>query len=99
MYDETSQTQVSSLNGKMNLRTKFRQREISSPQEKLKTFEFSGVGVADHKKVMGIAFFKNGLSNPDVYLVWQIPEQWSLESAATVPLTYLKVKTSADIFN
>lgn len=40
---------------------------------------------------MGIAPFENSTLkqiSPDPYLSWIIPSDWSLEDAATVPLTY-----------
>lgn len=43
---------------------------------------------------MGIAPFKQNSSDkisPDPYLSWIIPSDWSLEDAATVPLSYALV--------
>jgi len=55
--------------------------------------EYSGV-TSDGKKVMGIAPFEKNTANkivPDPYLSWMIPSDWSLEDAATVPLSYSMV--------
>lgn len=49
---------------------------------------------ADGKMVMGIAPFEKNTSkkiSPDPYLSWIIPSNWSLEDAATVPLSYSMV--------
>jgi len=43
---------------------------------------------------MGIAPFEKNTANkivPDPYLSWTVPSDWSLEDAATVPLSYSMV--------
>lgn len=48
----------------------------------------------DGKMVMGIAPFEKNTSrkiSPDPCLSWVIPSDWSLEDAATVPLSYSMV--------
>lgn len=49
---------------------------------------------ANNEMVMGIAPFDKNTSKkilPDPYLSWIIPSNWSLEDAATVPLSYSMV--------
>ncbi len=40
---------------------------------------------------MGIADTGEIGENPEMLLVWSIPDQWSLEDAVTVPMAYVKV--------
>ncbi|XP_061715319.1 fatty acid synthase-like isoform X2 [Cydia pomonella] len=58
-------------------------------KECLLGFEFSGYS-SNGKRVMGIVQTM-GLATTvqaDVTLMWEVPEQWSLEEAATVPVAY-----------
>ncbi|XP_076681300.1 fatty acid synthase-like [Andrena cerasifolii] len=55
-------------------------------------FEFSGVDTSG-RRVMGFAESR-GISNivsPNKLNVWPIPDEWSLEDAATIPATYFTV--------
>lgn len=55
-------------------------------------FEYSGIDSKGHK-VMGMTDHR-ALSNlilPDPPLTWRIPQDWSLEDAATVPVVYTTV--------
>lgn len=42
---------------------------------------------------MGLAYrdYNQQIVNPDSILMWQIPEEWSLEDAVTVPFIYTQV--------
>jgi fatty acid synthase len=60
-------------------------------------FEFSGIRVKDGRRVMGLGVrtlaTKVILPSGNVP-VWKVPDHWSLEEAATVPLVYLTVYLS-----
>lgn len=52
-------------------------------------FEYSGINAKKHR-VMGMLLNK-GLATsviPDKILQWEVPERWTLEQAATVPIAY-----------
>lgn len=58
-------------------------------QENLLGFEYSGRNEKG-ERLMGLIASK-GLSNliqSDPYFLWKIPDQWSLEDAATIPVVY-----------
>jgi len=58
--------------------------------------EYSGI-TADGKNVMGIAPYGKNSSNkisPDPHLTWIVPSNWTLEDAATIPLSYSMVYIS-----
>ena len=93
--DETSQTKVNvRVSGEESDEGRAEGMRVSHLfifQKKVKAFDFSGIATDDHKKMMGIAYLEKDRTNPQLYLTWQVPQQWSLESAVTVPLAYLKV--------
>lgn len=56
-------------------------------------YEFSGIS-SDGRKVMGVAAskaFSTHLEETDDLLMIEIPDRWSLEEAATVPIVYMTV--------
>ncbi|XP_065203846.1 fatty acid synthase-like [Planococcus citri] len=54
-------------------------------------YEFSGTKISNKRKVMGLVNLKdNDTSDVNPLLSWSVPEQWSLEDAVTIPLTYVK---------
>ena len=55
-------------------------------------FEFSGVD-ASGRRVMGFTESRamSNLVSPNKLSVWPIPDEWSLEDAATIPATYFTV--------
>ena len=58
-------------------------------QECLLGFEYCGID-SSSKRVMGIAENRclANLVKADPYLTWEVPSNWSLEDAATVPCIY-----------
>ncbi|XP_030748836.1 fatty acid synthase-like [Sitophilus oryzae] len=80
---------VMTATGKINVDTITRERR---EQECVQGFEFSG-RLASGKRVMGMV--SNGACGSyckgDKYLMWEVPENWSLRDAATVPVTYATV--------
>lgn len=61
-------------------------------QECVYGFEFSGIDKEGQRK-MGFGLF-GGLAtycDPDEFSIWDVPDNWSLEDAATVPLVYYTV--------
>lgn len=64
-------------------------------QESVIGFEFAG-RAENGNRVMGMVKSR-GLTNlldTDPYLLWKIPEHWSLEEAATVPVVYGTVRNA-----
>lgn len=62
-------------------------------QDSILGLEYSGVDSATGQRVMGITPFKGLASHvlateDDLDFVWQIPKEWSLEEASTVPVVY-----------
>ncbi|XP_030748839.1 fatty acid synthase-like [Sitophilus oryzae] len=77
---------VMTATGKINVDTVTRERR---EQECVQGFEYSG-RLANGKRVMGMV--NNGACGSyckgDKYLMWDVPEHWSLREAATVPITF-----------
>lgn len=59
-------------------------------------YEFSGITKDGRRRVMGLAeskAFSTHLSTDGVLMI-EVPERWSLEEAATIPLVYITVYTA-----
>lgn len=58
--------------------------------------EFSGIS-SSKMRVMGLGYYMPNKVNHkqefDDHLVWLVPQKWSLEDAASVPLIYSQVNT------
>lgn len=56
-------------------------------------YDFSGV--INGKRIMGVCPYGSiGLQcKADKELIWEIPEEWTLEDAATVPVVYVTVRS------
>ncbi|XP_043468900.1 fatty acid synthase-like [Leptopilina heterotoma] len=83
-YSSVNRTDILLANSKTSL-------ESTRSTYEMKSFgqEYSGIN-SQGNRVMGIVA-NNGISNyttPDIDFTWKIPEDWSLEDAATVPLAY-----------
>lgn len=78
---------------------KLRLQRIDAPPTAPSTdicIEFSGL--AGNKRVMGVSRYGGGLSlqgRATKDLTWEIPDYWSLEDAATIPVAYVTVSTIA----
>lgn len=54
------------------------------------SMDFSGV--SEGKRIMGICNYNIALQcKTDENLIWEVPDEWRLEDAATVPLVYSMV--------
>ena len=64
-----------------------------SRQECTQGFEYAGK-LANGERVMGIVPGKAiaSLVEGDEHLMWKVPDDWTLEEAATVPVVYATVR-------
>lgn len=56
--------------------------------------EFSGIRVKDKKRVMGIMFENEAMAtivDNENSILWEIPDDWPMEAAATIPVVYFTV--------
>nr|XP_033197779.1 fatty acid synthase-like [Bombus vancouverensis nearcticus] len=89
IYSSLNFRDVMLATGKLMAETIVKKREMS---DCLIGFEFSGID-SNGKRVMGFVESK-GISNlvtPHKFTLWPVPDEWSLEDAATVPSAYFTV--------